>query len=300
MLVDGVVVDSKPVKYLGAFLGLGDLSGLNFEKPLKNAWNNLQSWNKRHLTLPARVVIAKTFIASLFIHVLNSIHVHTHQLQIMQNLLNDFLWHGRTKIKQSVSCAPLGDRGLNMLHIKNLVHGLWVKWFQRLCSDCSSSWSKFIWPTLTEIIPHQLLQGLHTISDSIFQKFPPFYTNVLCSYAHTNNLYYQTIDDSSLPQNLWYGKALAYIDYDWMTAGFFMVADLPVVNGKIGIIAVTCKLQSIRCTRSPYLLYCAFQAQFAQYFTTSVEGTFIPNDLLPLAMKCVLQADSLEMLSLNN
>ncbi len=90
-IVDGVVVDSKPVKYLGAFLGLGDLSAKNFEKPLKNARNNLQSWNKRHLIIPARVVIAKTFIASLFIHVLNTVHIHTQQLQIIQNLLNDFL-----------------------------------------------------------------------------------------------------------------------------------------------------------------------------------------------------------------
>ncbi len=44
----------------------------------------------------------------------------------------------------------------------------------------------------------------------------------------------------------------------------------------------------------------AFQALFACYLTTSVEGTFVPNDLLPLAMKCVLQADTSEMLSLTN
>ena len=129
IIVDGVVVNSKPMKYLGAFLGLGDLSGPNFDKPLKNAWNNLQSWNKRHLTLPARVVIAKTFIARLFVHILNTVHIQTHQIQIIQNMLNDFLWHGRARIKQSVLCVLLGDGGLNMLHIKNLVHSLRVKWF---------------------------------------------------------------------------------------------------------------------------------------------------------------------------
>ncbi len=81
--------------YLGAYLGLGNLSHLNFERPLKNAQNNMQGWNKRHLTLPARVVVAKTFIASLFVHIVNSVHIHTHQIQIIQNLLNDFLWHGK-------------------------------------------------------------------------------------------------------------------------------------------------------------------------------------------------------------
>ncbi len=32
--VAGVCVDNKPVKYLGAFLGVGDLSDMNFENAL--------------------------------------------------------------------------------------------------------------------------------------------------------------------------------------------------------------------------------------------------------------------------
>ena len=35
-------------------------------------------------------------------------------------------------MKQVMACAPVADGGLNMVHIKNLVHGLDVKWFQRL------------------------------------------------------------------------------------------------------------------------------------------------------------------------
>ena len=66
-----------------------------------------------------------------------------------------------------------------MLHIKNLVHGLWVKWFQRMCTDCSSFWSKFIWPVLTVIIPAPLLQCLHSISDALLVKLLPFYVGVL-------------------------------------------------------------------------------------------------------------------------
>ncbi len=94
----GVKVDSRPVKYLGAFLGLGDLSEKNFDASLKKAQNNLQSWNKRQLTLTARVVVAKTFIASLFIHILNSVCIHTKQIQLIQQLLNDYLWRGCLRV----------------------------------------------------------------------------------------------------------------------------------------------------------------------------------------------------------
>ncbi len=51
--IEGIQVACKPVKYLGAFLGYGDLTKLNFEIPLKKVQNKIQYWNKHHLTLPA-------------------------------------------------------------------------------------------------------------------------------------------------------------------------------------------------------------------------------------------------------
>ncbi len=129
-IVAGIEVDSRPVKYLGTFLGLDDLSEMNFNNPLSKAQNNSHSWNKRNLTLSVRVLVSKTFIASIFIHTLNSVFVHTHQIQLIQQLLNDFLWRGRPRICQSTVCVPLIDGRLNMMHVKNVVHGLQVKWFQ--------------------------------------------------------------------------------------------------------------------------------------------------------------------------
>ena len=46
VLVAGVSVRSTPVKYLGAFLGLGDLSQMNFETPLKKARAVINKWKK--------------------------------------------------------------------------------------------------------------------------------------------------------------------------------------------------------------------------------------------------------------
>ncbi len=41
-LVGGVSIRNKPVKYLGVYLGLGDLSNLNFEKPLRSAQEKIK------------------------------------------------------------------------------------------------------------------------------------------------------------------------------------------------------------------------------------------------------------------
>ena len=90
----GVVIVAKPVKYLGAYLGLGNLSALNFESPLRN---KIQCWNKRNLSLKAKVTIIKTFIFSLFTHILNMVFITNNQLDVIQKILNDFLWHGKPK-----------------------------------------------------------------------------------------------------------------------------------------------------------------------------------------------------------
>ena len=44
--VAGIMVRNAPVKYLGAYLGLGNLSKLNFEAPLQKAHEILARWSK--------------------------------------------------------------------------------------------------------------------------------------------------------------------------------------------------------------------------------------------------------------
>ena len=88
----GVAVRSVPVKYLGAYLGLGDLWKLNFEQPLQKMHSVIAHW-RRYLTLDARILVIKTFLFSVFIHVLNAVYIINEQIDLIQKLLSDFLWH---------------------------------------------------------------------------------------------------------------------------------------------------------------------------------------------------------------
>ncbi len=81
--VAGVAICNSPVKYLGASLGLGDLSRLNFETLLRKARALVAHWNRRSLTLDARILVVKTFIFSVFVHVLNTVHITSNQLDIV-------------------------------------------------------------------------------------------------------------------------------------------------------------------------------------------------------------------------
>ena len=68
------------MKYLGAFLGTGDMTSLNFEKVLAKARSIVARWRKCSLTLPARITILKTFIFSVFVHVLNVVEITAAQI----------------------------------------------------------------------------------------------------------------------------------------------------------------------------------------------------------------------------
>ena len=131
-------------------------------------------------------------------------------------------------------------------------------------------------------------------------QLPPFYAHVVRSYAYVNNIYYESVNGCSLPHNLWCGKLYSHVDKDWVATGLYTIANLPIIQGKIDVMAIMMKLHSVGCWRSPYLLCCTFQANFANFFIENVSSTFVPNDLLPLVMKYILRSETSQMLTLNN
>ena len=74
--------------------------------------------------------MVKTFIFSVFVHVLNMVWITLEQLDVIQKMLVDFLWRGWSKIYLSVICNDLLHSSLKMLYVKNFMHNLRVKWMQ--------------------------------------------------------------------------------------------------------------------------------------------------------------------------
>ena len=150
-------MQNTPVKYLGTFVGSGNLSKLNFELTLRKACRITSHWSKRNLTLPARVLICKTFIFSTFVHVCNCSYITTAQVKLLQKVLNEFLWRGQRPV---IMYTPVSHGGLNMINIKNVISMLHVRWMDRLCYDAGTSWSRIIWPKVQMVILGHLISGL--------------------------------------------------------------------------------------------------------------------------------------------
>ncbi len=144
-----------------------------------------------------------------------------------------------------------------MLHVKNAVLVLHVKWMDRLCKDMESSWLRFIWPLVSDLFGVQLLAGARVIWESDLSLLTPFYALIVHSYLTLNNLFYQKNASLPLPRNLWFIPEMHFKHEAWCSAGFQTVLDLPLIAGKINVDQVKSVLGHEDC--SWYLWCCTFQ-----------------------------------------
>ncbi len=90
----------------------------------------MNKWNNRKLTLDARILISKTFIFAMFTHIFNCVFLLPSQINMVQKLLNNFIWKGRSHVWLSVFGAKYSSGGMKMLCVRDVVHTLQVKWMR--------------------------------------------------------------------------------------------------------------------------------------------------------------------------
>ena len=110
------------------------------------------------------------------------------------------------------------------------------------------------------------------------------------------------MDTSQLQQNLWLGCVYNSIDWDWCWARYFMIGQLPSIDGRIDLPELTSQLKKTCCSGSPYLkaCACAFQQTLDSFLVNGIRGTFVFHDQLLLCCKHLLQQVTTIPLSLDN
>ncbi len=78
-----------------------------------------------------------------------------------------------------------------------------------------------------------------------------------------------------------------------------IVGDLPTIHGKIDLSAVPSCLNEVGCVRSPFLLCCLFQQVFSSHLDKTIQGFFLPSDMVTVHGKVLLQASISAPLSLD-
>ncbi len=124
--------------------------------------------------------------------------------------------------------APVDRGGLNMINVKNVVHVLRVKWMDRLCKDAGSSWSRFAWAHLTNILAPKMITSLTGIDENTLSSLLKFYRAVVYSYCYVNCLFYTKNQGLPLSYNLFGTKNHPLIRMKRLHLGLCTAFDLPL------------------------------------------------------------------------
>ena len=68
-----------------------EAGNINFQTALDKMRAVSTRWRARNLTLQAQVLVLKCMIFSIFTHVLNTVTMSGHRLDLIQKFANDFL-----------------------------------------------------------------------------------------------------------------------------------------------------------------------------------------------------------------
>lgn len=164
-------------------------------------------------------------------------------MQDINNMFYDFLWHGRTKIKQTVIIKQYFEGGLRMINLYAFVDALKITWIRRVLQkennwqlimknevsveklfNCGSEYIKEVLPKIKNMFWKDVFKALlklENILDSDMneekgQEIPIFHNKYL--YIDGKSFFYKT----------WFKKGIRFVSdlinengmfYDWQTFG---------------------------------------------------------------------------------
>ena len=91
---------------------------LKFQEKKEKISKIIENWQFRRLTLPEKITVIKSLLASQLVYILSPLPTPSDCLKEINSLLHKFLWNGKCdKIKRTHVINDYAKRGLKMLDI---------------------------------------------------------------------------------------------------------------------------------------------------------------------------------------
>ena len=122
----------------------------NWSERIMNLKRIITLWTRRNLSILGKIIIAKTFLISQFIYIMQSIGLPDHVLTDINRILFSFIWKKKTsnrkafeKVKRKVLTQEYEKGGLKMIDMKTLQDALYLSWTSKLSAKTSENWTIF-------------------------------------------------------------------------------------------------------------------------------------------------------------
>ena len=240
----------------------------NWEAKFTKCQNIIRMWTHRNLTMLGRIVIAKTFLMSQFLYIMQATILHETVLKRINSLLFKYIWSKKDtdneieqnriteKVKRTTMIQSYEKGGLNMIDIESMQDTFAISWIKKLGKDGNGSW---------RIIPKyyysKLSPGLTVFKCSsserkfkwIDREIPYVYKQILISWlkvSQTNGTF--TVNNSA--QVLWNNDKFTYkgtnlFMKNWINKKIMFLSDIIDDNNRISYQKVTTNMGDSGITR---------------------------------------------------
>lgn len=118
-----------PITYLGVPLFKGRPRIVYFQPLLDSIRLKLSNWKNRLLSIGGRLVLIKSVLAAMPIHLMSVLRIPALVLKKINSLMADFLWEGKHSsrihwVNWRRICLPTSEGGLGILHLESMMKAL--------------------------------------------------------------------------------------------------------------------------------------------------------------------------------
>ena len=169
------------IKVLGIYFCMDPQSQerVNYKEILSKIKKLLTWWKQRDLTLMGKVQLVKTFVISKLIYVSSLTPVPLWAFEEINNLIFEFLWKGKDKIKRAVIILNYNKGGLKMPDFKLFIRTQRIMWAKRLLlGESNMKWKRYF-KFLTRKAGGLLIFFSNTTLNLLDLSLPAFSLNML-------------------------------------------------------------------------------------------------------------------------
>lgn len=199
----------------------------------------------RKLSLFQRVEAIKVSIIPKLIYPATMMHTPPEILQNVNNIVWNFIWQGRDKIKRKTACRPIIEGGLGMLDINQQFQAIKAAWIPKIINS-TDNWAHIAKSTLELIGPTDVILKMNFLNHKHFPRLkniPLFYQQVLTSFNTAKYMHTWESPNDIKNEVIWGNTRFTYTDQtgiaqtlyfeSWIKAGIKYLSDLTFNNGEI-------------------------------------------------------------------
>ena len=167
---------------------------LNLDSIVKSLKKTLNSWSWRGLTLLGKIQVIKTFAIPKILYRMSLICSNKKFIKDINQILFNFIWKGKDKVKRATLINDINEGGLKMPHIESMIEAQRIMCIQKFLDNSLRSWKCILNHYLNKV-GGRLLFYCNFEYSKLPIELPKYYKECLIAWSLLKNSNPSSLDE---------------------------------------------------------------------------------------------------------